>query len=90
MRITAAVREFRGWRYWREQGWFPEPLALDDNERLAFGDFQVEGWTARPGRAVADDETFVQTADGNHRWHGSHLGAARYSAAPLPEEGSQG
>src|SRR4029077_4256404 len=53
-----------------KQSGFSGAAGVDDNEQLAFGDFQVERFD-RGNRAVANDETFMQTADGNHRVYGS-------------------
>src|SRR5262245_23583393 len=60
----AAVRGFQTGDA-SKQGGFSGAAGADDDEQFAFGDFQVEGFD-RGHRAVANDETFMQTADRNH------------------------
>src|SRR5262245_51508975 len=64
-----------------EQGGLAGAAGTNDDEELSFGDFQVESFD-RGNRAVANDETFIQTADRNHRVYGSIGRGARPSAFP--------
>ena len=64
-----------------KQGSLSGAAGAADDEQLAFGDFQVKGFD-RGNHAVANDETFIQTADRNQRVYGSIGRGARPSAVP--------